>query len=212
MVSRSEDPAALLAVDYGFSPASNRSSIEASEDSILVRAARDGDRRAFGCLYDRHARMVHGVLLARVPLCDVDDLVQDVFLLALRKLSTLRQASSFAPWLAAIARNVANDYHRRSMPQDPLTPDAPDTGERIDDAAARQAPAAFVLAVVKTLPEVYRETLILRLVEGMTGPEIAARTGLTHGSVRVNLHRGMRQLRAKLSLNPAGNPREPERP
>jgi RNA polymerase sigma-70 factor, ECF subfamily len=52
--------------------------------------------------------------------------------------------------------------------------------------------------VIRSLPETYRETLILRLVEGMTGPEIAARTGLTHGSVRVNLHRGMQQLRAKL--------------
>jgi RNA polymerase sigma-70 factor (ECF subfamily) len=52
-----------------------------------------------------------------------------------------------------------------------------------------------------SLSETYRETLILRLVEGMTGPEIAARTGMTHGSVRVNLHRGMEQLRAKLSPN-----------
>ena len=48
--------------------------------------------------------------------------------------------------------------------------------------------------------------MILRLVEGMTGPEIAARTGLTHGSVRVNLHRGMQQLRAKLRPNPAKTP------
>ena len=52
-----------------------------------------------------------------------------------------------------------------------------------------------------SLSETYRETLILRLVEGMTGPEIAARTGMTHGSVRVNLHRGMEQLRAKLSAS-----------
>ena len=50
-----------------------------------------------------------------------------------------------------------------------------------------------------SLSETYRETLILRLVEGMTGPEIAARTGMTHGSVRVNLCRGMEQPRAKLS-------------
>jgi RNA polymerase sigma-70 factor (ECF subfamily) len=49
------------------------------------------------------------------------------------------------------------------------------------------------------MPEAYRETLMLRLVEGMTGPEIAMRTGLTPGSVRVNLHRGMQQLRAKLT-------------
>jgi RNA polymerase sigma-70 factor, ECF subfamily len=53
------------------------------------------------------------------------------------------------------------------------------------------------------LPEAYRETLILRLVEGMTGPEIAARTGLSHGSVRVNLHRGMQQLREKLAQRAA---------
>jgi RNA polymerase sigma-70 factor, ECF subfamily len=48
------------------------------------------------------------------------------------------------------------------------------------------------------LPECYRETLTLRLVEGMTGPEIAAQTGLTPDSVRVNLCRGMKLLRASL--------------
>lgn len=48
-------------------------------------------------------------------------------------------------------------------------------------------------------PEAYRETLLLRLVEGLTGPEIAERTGLTAGSVRVNLHRGMALLRAALT-------------
>ncbi len=57
----------------------------------------------------------------------------------------------------------------------------------------------MILGVVRGLPEAYREPLILRLVEGMTGPEIAARTGLTHGSVRVNLYRGMQLLRVKLN-------------
>ena len=56
----------------------------------------------------------------------------------------------------------------------------------------------MILATIRTLPEAYREPLILRLVEGMTGPEIAARTGLKHGSVRVNLCRGMQLLREKL--------------
>ena len=48
------------------------------------------------------------------------------------------------------------------------------------------------------LPEAYRDTLVLRLVEGMTGPEIARRTGLTPDSVRVNLCRGMKLLRQAL--------------
>ena len=60
--------------------------------------------------------------------------------------------------------------------------------------------ALAVLGVIRTLPEAYRETLVLRLVEGMTGPEIAARTGLTAASVRVNLHRGMKQLRERLGV------------
>ena len=58
--------------------------------------------------------------------------------------------------------------------------------------------ARRLLAIVRTLPDAYRETLVLRLVEGLTGPEIAERTGLTPASVRVNLHRGMKLLREKL--------------
>jgi len=181
-----------------------------SEDAMLVSDARTGDRVAFGRLYDRYARMVHGVLLARVPVGEVDDLVQDVFLLALRRLSTLRETGSFGAWLTVIARNLANDYHRHSVPEDQLAPQ----GQRADDTNEReiehgnsggddQSPAVAILDAIRALPDAYRETLILRLVEGMTGPEIAARTGLTHGSVRVNLHRGMQQLRARLSPNPS---------
>jgi RNA polymerase sigma-70 factor (ECF subfamily) len=167
---------------------------------MWVTAARDGDRAAFGQLYERYARMVHGVLLSKVQVGDVDDLVQDVFIRALRRLSTLRETASFGAWLAAIARNVANDYDRRSVPEESLTDDAADHGIHCGVSDRDQdRPAAAILDAVMSLSETYRETLILRLVEGMTGPEIAARTGMTHGSVRVDLHRGMEQLRVKLS-------------
>lgn len=163
------------------------------DDATLVLAARDGDRDAFGELYARYGRLVHGVLLARLPRQDVDDLVQDVFLTALRRLRTLRDPAAFGPWLAAIARNRARDHHRRS----------PERVSPAHDPSAAHGPppsaGAAVLDHIRALPEAYRETLMLRLVEGMTGPEIAARTGLTHGSVRVNLHRGMNLLRARLA-------------
>jgi RNA polymerase sigma-70 factor, ECF subfamily len=181
-----------------------------SEDAVLVGAARTGDRAAFGRLYDRYARMVHGVLLARVPVGEVDDLVQDVFVIALRRLSTLRETRSFGAWLAAIARNLANDHYRHSAPEDQLTDDAP--GVECGMSGADNEGATAILDAVRSLPDAYRETLILRLVEGMTGPEIAARTGLTPGSVRVNLHRGMQLLRAKLSPNPSGSGPEKEMP
>jgi RNA polymerase sigma-70 factor (ECF subfamily) len=126
MASSSGDRADLLVAGLGRRPASEGSAPEVSDDAMLVCAARDGDRAAFGRLYERYARMVHGVLLAKVPLGDVDDLVQDVFLRALRRLSTLRESGSFGGWLAAIARNLANDYHRRSVPEEPLAEDTPD--------------------------------------------------------------------------------------
>jgi RNA polymerase sigma-70 factor (ECF subfamily) len=173
---------------------------ESSGDSSLVVAAREGDRAAFGGLYARYARMVHGILLARVPAHDVDDLVQDVFLRALPRLRDLRDVTRFGPWLAAITRNRANDYYRQTRAVTAVTDSLPE--DEAELPASKTAPdeeAVLILAFVRGLPETYRETLILRLVEGMTGPEIAARTGLTPGSVRVNLHRGMQQLREKLA-------------
>jgi RNA polymerase sigma-70 factor (ECF subfamily) len=169
-------------------------------DAALVAASQRGDTDAFGQLYRRYARLIHGILLSRVRPVEVEDLVQDVFLRALPRLRDLRDASRFGAWLAAIARNIATDHHRHAQTQ-PGTSD--DTEEPDEQPAKRGAvatsEAAEILECIRSLPEAYRETLILRLVEGMTGPEIAVRTGLSPGSVRVNLHRGMHQLRQKLS-------------
>jgi len=178
---------------------------ESRDEDSLVSAARDGDRAAFGCLDDRYASMVHGILLARVPPREVDDLVQEVFLLALRQLHALRDVSRFGAWLGTITRNRANDYFRKTIPDEKVTEpvDQNHAESRTTNSAADQE-AAMILGVVRGLPEAYREPLILRLVEGMTGPEIAARTGLTHGSVRVNLYRGLQMLREKLAESAKG--------
>jgi len=179
---------------------------ESPVDSSLVLAAREGDRAAFGGLYARYARMVHGILLARVPANDVDDLVQDVFLRALDRLGGLREVSRFGPWLAAITRNCANDYHRQNRAVVAVTESLSEDEEDLPAAsAAPDREAAMILALVRSLSEAYCEPLILRLVEGMTGPEIAARTGLTPGSVRVNLHRGMQKLRERLNQASLGD-------
>ena len=164
--------------------------VDTSEDDGLVCAALAGDRSAFGELYVRHARMVHGLLLARVPPKDAEDLVQDVFMAAMRQLSGLRTASALRGWLCAIARNRATDYFRRARESEPVAEVVAPRGAAND--------AFLVLDAIRSLPEAYRETLILRLVEGMTGPEIAERAGLTPDSVRVNLCRGMKMLRELL--------------
>lgn len=167
------------------------SPVTAVEEAALVRAAQTGDRAAFGALYERFARMIHGILLARVSYTDAEDLVQDVFLRAMEQLRGLREPAALGGWLASVARRAAVDHHRRIRPETDL-PAAIPGGERPDGEAFE------VLAMIRGLPESYRETLILRLVEGLTGPEIAERTGLTHPSVRVNLCRGMKLLREQL--------------
>jgi RNA polymerase sigma-70 factor (ECF subfamily) len=163
------------------------------DEERLVAAARDGDRAAFGRLFEQYAPMVHGLLLARVAPDVADDLVQEVFLAALRRLKALRRSASVGAWLAMIARNLAIDHFRRPT-HEPL--------RALDPGAAdpRRAEAAEVIEAIRALPEAYREPLILRLVEGMTGPEISARVGLTPDSVRVNLHRGMKLLRERLEI------------
>ena len=145
-------------------------------------------------LYRRFAPVVHGVLLGYVQRADADDLTQDVFETALRRLDELREAAAFPGWLLGIARHAALDAKRRRTPR---------TGVAIEAAYPRatheeRLDAQRSLAAIRDLPEAYRETLMLRLVEGLSGPEIAERTGLSAGSVRVNLHRGMALLRAAL--------------
>lgn len=166
----------------------------------LVDAARNGDRTAFTKLYEQYARMVHGIVLARAPRSEADDLVQDVFFFAWRKIHTIRDSAAFGGWISMIARNRAMDYHRQKTETEELTENMANT---MAEKPAPKAEAIAILDTIRALPEAYRETLILRLVEGMTGPEISERTGLTPESVRVNLHRGMKMLRERLAGNVA---------
>ena len=159
----------------------------------LVERIAAGDEIAFGELYRKYAPMVHGITLARVPRNEVDDIVQEVFISAYKNLGTLRDKNAVGGWLAMIARNRATEYFRRAKPTDELS----------DDLSRNDSPlveANEILTAIRALPDTFRETLVLRLVEGMTGQEIAELTGLTTESVRVNLHRGMKLLREKLGI------------
>ena len=180
---------------FGTGPAAQAATRVKAEDrnAAVVARARSGDREAFGQLYGLYGAMVHGVLLSRVPPDDVEDLLQDVFLSAFRRLDTLRDDTAFGGWVAMIARNRAMDFFRQRKENTELS-------EHLPQHAAPTAEAKEALAIIRALPEAYRETLVLRLVEGMSGPEIAERTGLTPASVRVNLHRGMKLLRERMGL------------
>jgi RNA polymerase sigma-70 factor, ECF subfamily len=166
---------------------------EITAEARLVERICDGDEEAFSEFYKIFAPMVHGIILARAPRDEVDDLVQEVFISAYKNLRGLREKNAVGGWLAMIARNRAAEFFRHAKPTEELSENLPE----IDN---QQTQAREILQAIRALPEAYRETLILRLVEGMTGPEIARKTGLTAESVRVNLHRGMKLLRQKLGI------------
>ncbi len=167
-----------------------------------VRAACAGDPLAFEKLYARYRGAVRAVVLSSIGWEDADDLTQDVFLVVWQRLDQLRDVNRFGPWLLQCARNRCTDHHRRPRPialsSAPTTPQV---------SMPPRAEALEVMRAIQELPAAYRETLVMRLVEGMSGPEIAAKTGLTPRSVRVNLHRGLKKLRHALGDEPKGGRR-----
>ena len=159
-----------------------------------AQRARLGDRSAFAELYRLLAPRVRAFLLAHVRPAEAGDLLQEVFARALERIGELQQPESVLPWLFTLARNRAHDQARRARASERL--EAEHEAQQADPQSS--AEASEILQCVRQLPSAYRETLVLRLVEGLSGEEIAEAVGMTHGSVRVNLCRGMKLLRERL--------------
>ncbi len=165
----------------------------------VLERARGGDGEAFRQIYQRFVRTVHGIVLARVGSQEAEDVTQDVFVAVHSGLGSIREGNSLAGWICTVARNLAIDHNRKRTRRPTMLRLVDDTGQpHAGDSSEDRELAERVLALIEGLPQAYRETLILRLLEDMTGPEIAAHTGMTHGSVRVNLNRGMSMLRPLL--------------
>ena len=174
-------------------PADSKTIESKREEIQLVERICGGETAAFNELYKMFAPLVHGVLLARVPRDEVDDIVQEVFLSAFRNIGSLREKNKVGAWLITIARNRAAEYFRSSKPTEELS-------ENLESNPIPKNEANEIFDAISSISETYREILILRLVEGMTGQEIADKTGLAPESVRDNLYSGMKLLRRKLGL------------
>jgi RNA polymerase sigma-70 factor (ECF subfamily) len=164
--------------------------------AAIVEAARAGDNQALSELYRRFSPVVHGILLSYVSAAEADDLTHEVFETVITHLSDLKNSEAFPGWIVAIARRRALNVVRRPIVEVAVDTQWADQRQSPENVAA----AEQALIALCGLPPAYKETLMLRLIEGLTGPEIAERTGMTEGSVRVNLHRGMSHLRAALHI------------
>ncbi len=175
---------------------------EETSDAELVGQAREGDRDAFGELVDRHQKSVYAAALAITRSHDdAQDVAQDSFLRALRKLESCRRPQRFGHWLLALARNQARNHIRsralreaRTIPRHTAT--SSPTPQREALLAALRASLGDAL---EGLFPIQREIVLLHDWEGWKHAEIAQRLGIPQGTVRSHLHFARKRLRAKLS-------------
>jgi RNA polymerase sigma factor (sigma-70 family) len=174
------------------------------DDAALVEAARNGDRAAFGALYDRYADRIHDYCLALLRSDhDAADATQDTFLLAAERLDQLREPDLVRPWLYAIARSRCHRRFRTRTRQVPTDIGAEaDMGEHLDpegDAAvARHELQTLVWDAAAGLPERDQTLLTLHLRHDLSTGEIAETLGTSPNHASVLLGRLREQLERSL--------------
>jgi RNA polymerase sigma-70 factor (ECF subfamily) len=174
-------------------------------DSRLAAAILAGDRKATAEFVSRYADRVYRYVLSRlIPQTDlVEDLVQDVFLVAWEHLASYRGESSLEAWLLGIARHKVEDHYRTRLrapvaieeePEEAAEwPLMPDLDQWLDDERLRER----TLRVLADLPEPYRLALLWRYWEKCPVQEMAMRTGKTQKSMERLLARARSQFRRK---------------
>ena len=172
-------------------------------DGQVVGCVRRGDVEAFGVLVRRHVRNAYGVALAYTGEHDeAEDVCQDAFIVALRRIGDCRDPERFGKWLLAIVRNRAFDLRRRAArhPMAPLRDTLP-AGERVDPSreAERAELSADLDAAMASLSATQRAVVRLYDIDGLSHREVAKRLSLTEGSARVILCHARRTLRGRLA-------------
>jgi RNA polymerase sigma-70 factor (ECF subfamily) len=177
-------------------------------EEALVRKARGGDRSAFEELVRRTSRFVFARLYLEVgDTHRAEDLLQETLLTAYRSLSKLAEPRAFRSWLLTIAQNVMTDALRRELRRKRASP--PQAGPAAlahvedktpppDEQLVRGEMRGQVLAVLRSLPEEYRLPLTLRYLTGADYETIQMQMGVTNGSLRGLLHRGLKLLQERL--------------
>jgi RNA polymerase sigma-70 factor (ECF subfamily) len=169
-------------------------------EADLVRAARGGDLAAFERLYRSTVRLVYALCLRMSgDATRAEELTQDVFVRAWRKLATFRGESAFATWLTRLAVNVVLSERRgRSRREEryPLSGDLEAFG--VAAPAAHPGAALDLERAIAGLPNGARRVFVLHDVEGWGHAEIARATGLAIGTCKSHLHRARALLREVL--------------
>ena len=193
-----------------------RSAARATGDSEVPRDGRS--RVATGVssadLFAEYQPRIRRYILSMVhdPV-EADDLTQEVFLRAHRKLGSLRDRDALVSWLYRIATHACYDRFRKWSRQPGLDPldingsvagnaAGADTDEpRLDRMIERAEMSACVRGFLEDLSDEYRQVILLHDMEGLTNPEIAGMLGMSLDAIKIRLHRARRKLQGALAAN-----------
>jgi RNA polymerase sigma-70 factor (ECF subfamily) len=181
-------------------------------DADLVIASKRGDREAFEELVRRTARLVYArAYLETGDVHRAEDLVQETFLTAWKKLDQLSDPAGFRSWLMSILHSVLIDSIRRASrkkrkrggggaggggdARDDEVMRVADPSPSPDESAQRNEERQRALTILRSLPREYQQVLMLRYLAGADYDTIARQLALTNGSLRGLLHRGLAMLR-----------------
>jgi RNA polymerase sigma-70 factor (ECF subfamily) len=167
-------------------------------DAVEAALAASGDAHAFERLYRAHVGRVHSLVRRMLNDEDADEVTQDVFVRAWRKLATYRGEAAFGTWLHRLAVNVI--LGRRQMLGQRRERFLPDDTALASASARRGTPELsldFETAIAR-LPDGARQVFVLHDVEGYRHEEIANLLGLAVGTSKSQLHRARMALRRHL--------------
>ena len=170
-------------------------------DAELVAGWRAGDEAAAGELVRRHTRAVAGFLAAAGAREDLDDLVQETFFRAFRKIGSYRGTAGFRTWLIAIASNALKDLRRRGRGRTVLPledRDRADHKENPHERAVERDLMRRLEQAVEQLPQMQRDVFLMRAQQGAEYGEIAEALETSVGAARVHYHQAVKRLKAIL--------------
>lgn len=175
-----------------------------AEDLALVQRCRQGDLAAFESIYRTHAGRLYSVCCRMLGnTADAEDLLQDVFLTAHRKLDSFRGESALGTWLYRLATNLCLDYLRsrgaRSTQLTGTLDDEPGLADgRTGRLAERTVDRMDLERALAQLPEGCRTAFVLHDVEGLEHREVAEVLGIAEGTSKSQVHKARLRLRALL--------------
>ncbi|MBS1842575.1 MAG: sigma-70 family RNA polymerase sigma factor [Acidobacteria bacterium] len=193
------------------------------DDGQLAERVLAGDKRAFESLVRKHERRVFRVTLAILGNTeDAEEAMQDTFVKAYRHLAQFRGHSRFTTWLTSIAVNEALQK-RQARKQAVSLEEVPETELRVfphrtyqwhedpEKLYRKQEVRRMVESAIQSLPPIYRETFVLRDVEGLRAEEAAEILGLTLPAIKSRLLRARLLVREALAARLENTPGLPKK-